>query len=300
MCWSAGLMPSVLRCRAACDRCRTPNVRTADGNNARSVQPADRLSSALALAKQRRLYPFNRSTERKKHKAIHVALRRTIHTEPESSKAHRMSQKERKRRRFQTFFFFDSLFPRFIFLLSYSVLCRLFFSTPSPLFLLLAFSFASLVCFVFDDVRVGKCFTNSSKCTQETVYSRYRYDAVVQKDFIYSVSCRSLCLFVCCCLLMHFMINFFLIFFAQFELKRKTIATEKYYKVNILCANTCEWRKYVRRNSCGKLLSRRKSLENKWSRVCIRIHKLKFRFMLTANYDKVFERLTLKRNRLRK
>lgn len=103
-------------------------------------------------------------------------------------------------------FFFVSLFHVFFFsrILFYAVCFFIVVVVAGVVVvLLLLFSLASLVCFVFGDMRVGKCLTNSSKCTQETVYLRYRYDAVVQKNFIYSVSCRSLCLFVCCCLLMN-------------------------------------------------------------------------------------------------
>lgn len=94
---------------------------------------------------------------------------------------------------------------------------------PPSLLLFLLFSLVSLVfCFVSGDVRVGKCLTNSSKCTQETVYLRYRYDAVVQKDFIYSVSCRSLCLL--------FVDELMIFFFHCFSrLNKNTITTTTNY-----------------------------------------------------------------------
>lgn len=57
MCWSAGPMPNVLRCRATCDRCRAPNVRVFCCCRTKHCNQSRPTIGSFVVAQQRRLYP---------------------------------------------------------------------------------------------------------------------------------------------------------------------------------------------------------------------------------------------------
>lgn len=249
-------MPNVKRCRAACaiavvraERETERKKKTVYGHfvvaaDARrrmcacvsaqvSVSKAADRSSPWPLVQQRRSYPFFSFAKRNATRLCCVARSTTVHGQQQiCAEWVRKSANDIVHRsmcvRFSYFFcssirFFHVAFSARSRILFYAVWFFFFFfffsSPPTPMLMLLLFFFVYFFWFrfVFGDVRVGKCLTNSSKCTQETVYLRYRYDAVVQKDFIYSVPCWSLCLFVRRCLSMNFedIIIFFLLWFSN-------------------------------------------------------------------------------------